>query len=149
MDKRKNIYRILRFISSNTKNKIPYFIIILVTFFKIKRITLYYTIYSYLEWIDNNVDNNLSDEVEVEKFLQNQKEILFFNREPNNEFEYLGKLISLSKHSENYKPLYESFLEIQKNDFKRKFKLLDRVFLENRNIKLGILSLKICASIFK
>ncbi|MBV6344226.1 hypothetical protein KKQ77_02305, partial [Leptospira interrogans] len=64
MDKRKNIYRILRFISSNTKNKIPYFIIILVTFFKIKRITLYYTIYSYLEWIDNNVDNNLSDEVE-------------------------------------------------------------------------------------
>ncbi|KAA1268730.1 hypothetical protein [Leptospira interrogans] len=149
MDKRKNIYRILRFISSNTKNKIPYFIIILVTFFKIKRITLYYTIYSYLEWIDNNVDNNLSDEVEVEKFLQNQKEILFFNREPNNEFEYLGKLIFLSKHSENYKLLYESFLEIQKNDFKRKFKLLDRVSLENRNIKLGILSLKICASIFK
>ncbi|KPZ77523.1 hypothetical protein APS47_10005 [Leptospira kirschneri serovar Mozdok] len=149
MYKRKNIYKILRFISSNTKNKIPYFIIILISFFKIKKIALYYTIYSYLEWIDNNVDNNLSDIEEVEKFLQNQKELIFFNREPNSEFEYLGRLIFLSKHSESYKPLYESFLEIQKNDFKRKFKLLNRVFLENRNIKLGIISLKICASIFK
>ncbi|EMO78514.1 hypothetical protein LEP1GSC127_2339 [Leptospira kirschneri str. 200801925] len=95
------------------------------------------------------MDNNLSDIEEVEKFLQNQKELIFFNREPNSEFEYLGRLIFLSKHSESYKPLYESFLEIQKNDFKRKFKLLNRVFLENRNIKLGIISLKICASIFK
>ncbi|EMM99479.1 hypothetical protein LEP1GSC021_0531 [Leptospira noguchii str. 1993005606] len=144
-----NIYKVLKFISSNTKNKIPYFIILLVSLFKIKRIILYYTIYSYLEWIDNNVDNDLSSEEEVEKFLQNQKEILFFNQKPNNKFEYLGNLIFLSKHSENYKSLYESFLEIQKNDFKRKFKLLDRVSLENRNTELGIVTLKICASIFK